>query len=177
MSNSELHVEAGLWHGMAVLVMEGEATDRTGRHRTDALYRVVLARGLRLTTDVDLLDPRPVRGWRLVVADAGAVTLTWPHHSPLLSAAPLDLPPGWREAVAVREVVTVFAGYGLGMHRPAAQPLRHLHTAATRGALAAARVSASLATCGHRETEPAPNADGRPAQTVAGPVIGGKHGG
>jgi hypothetical protein len=142
MSNSELHVEAELWRGTAVLVMEGEATDRSGRRLADALYRVALARGLRLTTDLDRLDPRPIRGWHLTIDDADAITLTWPHHSPLLSATPLDLPPGWRETATTQEAVLVFAGYDLGMSSPNAGPLRTLHTVAARGALAAGRVPA-----------------------------------
>lgn len=148
MGNSELQVVAGIWRDIAVLVMEGEAADRTngGGTAADALYRVTMARGLRLTTDVVHLDLRPVRGWRLVVDHADAITLTWPHRSPLLAAVPLDLPPGWRELAAERELVEVFAGYGLGMHEHAADgdahPLRHLARAAESGAVAAGSVAA-----------------------------------
>src|SRR5262245_32190730 len=47
---------------LAVLVMEGEAADRTngGEPVTDALYWAALTRGLSLATDLDHFDLRPI---------------------------------------------------------------------------------------------------------------------
>lgn len=149
-NGSELHAQASIWdnhgHRDPVLVMEGEAKDRTngGGVMPDALYRAVLNRGLRLTTDLEHLDPRPVPGWRMRIGDDHAVTLEWPHFWPLLQHAPLDLPEEWMRVVKGRGSITVFVGYGLGMcehcNDGAAHPLEHLEHVAETGALAAGMV-------------------------------------
>jgi len=148
MSTTQLYVAAAIWRDTAALVMEGSAEDRAngGGPATDALYRVALARGLRLTTDVVHLDPRPLPGWRVLVDETGAITLSWPHRSPLLSAVPLQLPPGWTELAADREAVQIFAGHGLGMREPGddARPLRNLVRAAESGDVAAGAVFAAV---------------------------------
>lgn len=154
MQGSELHAEAGVWRDhrgfLAALLMEGEAPDRTngGALEPDALYRVVLARGLRLTTDLDHLDQRPVPGWRLLVERDGALTLSWPHVHPLLDHVPLDLPDGWLRLAQDRHLVIVFVGWGLGMHELAhsdadedAHPLRNVWHAAETGVLATGAVA------------------------------------
>ncbi|MGB3442481.1 MAG: hypothetical protein WBA97_27385 [Actinophytocola sp.] len=148
--NSELHVQAGLWHGNAVLFLEGEAPDRRtgGGMAEDALYQVALRGGLRLTTDLALLDPRPVRAWRVVIDDDHQVTLEWPHHRPLFDHIPLDLPEGWLPTATETGVVLLFAGYGLSMREHAtdgeSHPLRHMEHVAYTGALAAGAVRVSL---------------------------------
>lgn len=146
MKGSELHAEAGVWENhvgpMAALLMEGEARSRSngGALEPDALYRVVLASGLRLTTDLDHLDQRPIPGWRLLVDPDGALTLNWPHFQPLLDHARLDLPHGWLRLADDQHLVVVFVGWGLGMHEHAhddeAHPLRQVWGAAETGALA-----------------------------------------
>lgn len=154
MIDTELHVQASLWkHGrshdtdLAVLVMEGEAPDRTnggGALVEDALFRVALARGLALATDLDHLDLRPVPGWRVVIDEAGAVTLEWPQPHPLLSAAPVDLPPGWVAAATEPRMVVVLAGYGLGLSGPVSDLLAaRLARAAYTGDLAAGAINLS----------------------------------
>lgn len=158
MNGSELHVQAGLWqsngHRRAALFMEGEAPDRSngGGLMIDALYRVALARGLHLTTDLDHLDWRPVRGWRVWVDDDGSITVGWPHFHPLLEHTPLDLPHDWLTLAGDDGFVVIFAGYALGMHEHvrdgASHPLEHLEHAAEMGALTSGVVPVS--------TEPAP---------------------
>lgn len=152
MRGSELHAQAGIWcHRepcVAVLVMEGEAVDRSdgGAVAADALYRVSLAYGLRLATDLDHLSPQPLAGWRVLVDDSGRVTVRWPRFHPLLDQAPLGLPAGWVRVAFARHVVLVFTGYGLGLHEPrtAAPGLdRRLRCAAETGALAAGAVTVS----------------------------------
>jgi hypothetical protein len=153
MIGTALGVQASVWKhcrvvrrgdvDLAVLLMEGEAEDRTngGGLAEDALHRVALSRGLALATDLDHLDLRPVLGWRVAVDQAGAVTLEWPHLHPLLSAAPLDLPPGWLAAAVQQRLVVVVAGYGLSLLHPAADVLAaRLARAAREGALAAGAV-------------------------------------
>lgn len=150
MNGSELHAQAGIWQyhetGMAVLFMEGEALDRSNGNglAVDALYRVVLARGLRLTTDLEHLAPWPVPGWWLQIDTTGAVTLTWPHFRPLLDHVPLDLPLGWLRMATGCGMVEVFVGHHLGLHEHArdgaAHPAELLEHAAESGALAAGAV-------------------------------------
>ncbi len=148
--NSEFHVQASLWHGHAVLFLEGEAQDRRngGGMLEDALYQVALARGLRLTTDLEHLDLRPVQAWRVVIDDDQLVTLEWPHHRPLFDHIPLDLPDGWLSTATETGTVLLFAGFGLGMHEHAhdgeSHPLRHVARAAYTGALATGAVTVSL---------------------------------
>lgn len=145
---TELHVQAGLWvdHGWRtpVLYMEGEAPDRANVAMiADALYAVVRARGLRLTTDPDHMFLRPVPGWRIEVDD-GAITVHWPHFTPLLDTAPVELPDGWREAAADLGVVILFAGHGLGLHDHHADgnghAARRLPEAAMSGTLASGAI-------------------------------------
>jgi hypothetical protein len=142
MSSCKLHVQASLWETGAdrtpVLVMEGEAADRDngGDLLPDALYRVVLARGLHLTTDLVHLDQRPVLGWRLRIEPDSTMTLTWPRFHPLLDHAPLDLPKGWLRLAAIAGQIQLFVGYHLGMaDGTQAHPLTHLEHAAESGAL------------------------------------------
>lgn len=142
---TELHIQAAVWTDhdwrYAVLFMEGEAPDRTngGAPLVDALYSVTLARGLRLTTDPAQLPLRPVDGWRIHIEGSGAITLEWPHFTPLLTATPVRLPHGWRDAAAETGIVVVFAGHGLGLHDHATDGNAHAaeraHTAAQRGML------------------------------------------
>jgi len=148
--NSEFHVQASLWHGHAVLFMEGEARNRRRGSDMieDALYQVTLGRGLRLTTDLEHLDLTPMQAWRVVIDDDHLVTLVWPHHRPLFEHIPLDLPDGWLPTATEAGTVLLFAGYGLGMHEHAhdgeSHPLRHVAHAAYTGALAAGAVTVSL---------------------------------
>lgn len=173
MVGTELHVRASLWkhcwirerrdhagraivpsgHGhldrdtdLAVLVMEGEAPDRTngGAPVRDALYRAVQARGLAMTTDLDHLDLRPRVGWRVVVGAADAITVEWPHAHPLLYTALVDLPVGWLDAATELRVVVVVAGYGLSLSASGAEHLApRLERAARAGALAAGAVTST----------------------------------
>jgi hypothetical protein len=135
---------------LAVLIMEGEAPDRSngGAMAVDALFRAVLARGLKLTTDLEHLQMHPIPGWRLQVDNTGAVTLAWPHPTPLLSSAHMELPSGWCHAATAHGLVMVLVGCGLGLHQHAgdgnAHPIRHLEQAAETGHLAAAAVQAAL---------------------------------
>lgn len=150
MNGSELHAQASVWQyhntGMAVLFMEGEALDRSNGNSpaVDALHRVVLARGLKLTTDLDHLAPQPVPGWRLLIDQTGRLTLSWPHVHPLLDHAPIDLPPGWLRLATGCGMVEVFVGHHLGLHEHAgdgyARPAALLERAAESGALAAGAV-------------------------------------
>jgi hypothetical protein len=132
---------------LAVLVMEGEAPDRTngGAPVQDALYWAVLTRGLALATDLDHLDLRPTPGWHALF-DAGAVTVEWPHTHPLLRSVPVDLPAGWLGAATALRLVIVVAGYGLGLHAVSGPPdddhlAARLDHAAHTGALAAGAVA------------------------------------
>lgn len=152
MIGCELHVQAGVWqnHGdHAALFMEGEAPDRAngGGPMPDALYRVALARGLHLTTDLEHLDFRPLHGWHVWIDDQNTVTLQWPRFRPLLDHAPLDLPEEWTTAAKSEGYVVLFAGYALGMHEHttdhAAHPAEHLEHAAEIGALASGVVPVS----------------------------------
>lgn len=151
MQGSELHAQAVVWcHRepcLPVLVMEGEAPDRTngGAIAVDALHRVALATGLRLTTDLDHLQLRPLAGWRMLIDDADRVTLRWPRFRPLLDKAPLDLPSGWLRIATTAHVALVFAGYGLGLHGGGTGLGRRLLCAAEVGALAAGAVTVSKA--------------------------------
>lgn len=148
---AELHVQAAVWtsHNQryAALFMEGEAPDRAngGAPLVDALYSVALARGLRMTTDPGQLGLRPVPGWRIRVAPSGAITLEWPHFTPLLAETPVTLPDGWRDVATDTGVVLVFAGRGLGLHEHAgdgvAHAARHLRAAAEDGMLAGGAVT------------------------------------
>ncbi|MFL6144868.1 MAG: hypothetical protein ACJ72N_23760 [Labedaea sp.] len=142
MSSCKLRAQASLWENgdgrSPVLVMEGEAADRGngGNLLPDALYRVVLSRGLHLTTDLVRLDRRPVLGWRVRIEPDGSTTLIWPRFHPLLDHAPLDLPKGWLRLAAVAGQIQLFVGYDLGMgDGTQAHPLARLETAAETGAL------------------------------------------
>lgn len=150
---TELHVQGGLWvdHGwrIPVLYMEGEAPDQAnGALMADALYAVVRARGLRLTTDPDHLFLRPVPGWRIEVDERGAITVRWPHFTPLLAAAPVKLPDGWREAAADLGVVVLFAGYGLGLHDHHADGNGHAITRLSEAAMAGTLASGAVTLAG-----------------------------
>lgn len=113
---AELHVQAAVWidqgQRFPVLFMEGAAPDRAhgGVPLVDALYTVARARGMRMTTDPELLPLRPLPGWRIRIAEFGTITLEWPHFTPLLEEIPLTLPKGWRDAATDTGVVLVFAG-------------------------------------------------------------------
>jgi hypothetical protein len=137
MNRSALHVQAGVWANHvashAVLLMEGEAPDRHngGGLMADALYRAALTTGLKLTTDLEHLDLRPIPGWWVWVDPDGTLTLEWPRFRPLLEHVPLDLPRGWKRVADDDHFVLVFVGYGLGEH-----PMTELEHAAETGALA-----------------------------------------
>lgn len=151
MIGTALHVKASLWRhchvgashdtDLAALVMEGEVPDRGngGSPVADALYWAVLARGLGLAIDLDELDLRPVRGWRVRLDDTSALTIEWPNPHPLLSAAPVELPAGWLTAATDLRFVLVAAGYGLDLHTNGHLGHR-LERAARAGALAAGAV-------------------------------------
>ena len=150
MSGCALHVQAAVWQNHrqhAALFMEGEAPDRRngGGMVADALYRVTLARGLHLTTDLDHLDTRPVHGWWVSIDDHGALTLEWPRLQPLLEHAPVDLPEEWRLLAKSEGHVVLFAGYALGMWEHAddgeSHPIAQLEHAAEMGTLASGVVS------------------------------------
>ncbi|TQJ01731.1 hypothetical protein [Amycolatopsis cihanbeyliensis] len=115
-----------------------------GAVAVDALHRVVLANGLRLTTDLDHLDPRPVRAWRVVVDDAGRVTVEWPPFHPLFDHASIDLPAGWLPSAVDVGSVRLFVGYDLGLHEQAglgpAPVTGRVERAAYTGALASGAV-------------------------------------
>lgn len=155
---TELHVQAAVWtdqdQRFPVLFMEGEAPDRAhgGVPLVDAIYTVARARGMRMTTDPELLPLRPLPGWRIRIADFGTITLEWPHFTPLLEDAPLTLPKGWRDAATDTGIVLVFAGRGLGLHEHAgdghAHPSEHLRAAAEDGTLA----GGAVAVAGHELT-------------------------
>lgn len=107
---SELHVQPVGWDQsrtrFAVLLLEGEAPDRSngGAVLADALFRFVLARGLRLTTDLDHLALALTPGWRAHLGQTGGMTLRWPHHAPLLADVPSISPtagPGPRSSTAL----------------------------------------------------------------------------
>lgn len=150
MDGSELHAQAALWtrngSDVAALFMEGEARDPDsgGVIAADALYRVALARGLRMTTDLDQLVRWPVRGWSLWL-DAATVTLCWPHPGCLLDEAPLDVPKGWRLLAGSSGIAVLFVGYGFGLHEHRgggdARPELRLDRLAERGAVAAGAVA------------------------------------
>lgn len=109
---------------LAVLVMEGEVVDRSNGSApaVDALYWAALSRGLALATDLDLLDLRPVLGWQVVIDGTGAVTVNWTDVHPLLTTAPVDLPPGGLAAATALHLVVVVAGYGLSLSSPDLAP-------------------------------------------------------
>ncbi|WP_034271497.1 hypothetical protein [Haloechinothrix halophila] len=151
---TELHAQAGLWtqHAWRIpaLYLEGEAPDRS--HDTmvsDALLAVVRARGLPLTTDPDYLPLRPVTGWRMHVDDMGAITLDWPHFTPLLESAPVESPDGWQEAAAATGIVVVFAGHGLGLHEPHTDGNGHAFTQLWDAAAAGALAGGAVVVAGH----------------------------
>ncbi|WP_162831613.1 hypothetical protein [Amycolatopsis thermalba] len=130
----------------AALFMEGEAGARSGATVVrDALFRVVLARGVRLTTDLDHLPLHAAPGWRMHVTRRGELTLEWPHFQPLLADAVLDVPGNWVEVAAGPGVVLVFVGSGFGLREGESGGRGHAATqvrrAAETGALAAGAVS------------------------------------
>lgn len=146
---TELHAQAAVWtldgRRLAVLLLECEAPDRaTGGMVSGALLAAVRARGLRLITDPDQLPLWPIPGWRIHLDDADALTLNWPHSTPLLAAAQVRLPDGWRSAANDLGAVIVFAGRGLGLHERRADGLAHatqnLRTAAENGLAAGGTV-------------------------------------
>jgi hypothetical protein len=148
---AELHVQAAVWTErgwhFATLFLEGEAPDKaTGSQlRTDALLQAVRARGLPLTTDPEQVSLRPVKGWRVHRADSGAITLEWPHFTPLLAATPISLPDGWPDAATEHGIVLVFVGAGLGLHQHAgdgdAHPANALQRIAEDGCLSGGAVA------------------------------------
>ncbi|MEU3628238.1 hypothetical protein BS329_35415 [Amycolatopsis coloradensis] len=146
MVSTELHLQAGFWTcrdgRFAALFLEGEAPDR--RHgdvmMRDALFRVVLARGLKLTTDLRHFAAVPTPGWRALIDHTGAVTLDWPHHWPLLDHVPVDLPHDWIPEATQHGIVLLFVGCGIGLPESpdtGAPPLiERVTTVAESGALA-----------------------------------------
>ncbi|HEU5471609.1 MAG TPA: hypothetical protein VFV67_13225 [Actinophytocola sp.] len=146
MPDSELHMQASLWNGKhgrtAVLVMEGAARDRSdgGGVAVDALHRIALARGLRLTTDLDRRDTRPVGGWRVRIDRIHAVTVEWPHHRPLVDGVPLDLPSGWLRTASGAGELLLLVGYGLGLRTGTGRLSAQLERACRDGALVAGTV-------------------------------------
>jgi hypothetical protein len=152
MSGAELHAKACVWEEnsgvrIAVLVMEGEAIDwaNGGAVATDALYRVVLARGLHLTTDLDHRDRRPLRGWRVRIDEDRAVTIDWPRLRPLVDHAPVELPRGWLRTAIGTGRVELVVGYGLGLRDDTYGGLLRVERAAEIGSIAAGTVPLSCA--------------------------------
>ena|SRR5437763_1172274 len=177
MGACELHAQASLWRERrgrsAVILMEGRTRHHADGLLVDALHRVVLARGLRLTTDLSHRDPRPVPGWQLHVDHDRAVTIHWSRMQPLLDHAPLDLPAGWlREAVGAGRI-TLIVGYGLGLHEAAHGthlPCR-LDSAARDGRVAAGVLHLRVTEPDSLEI-PAPRTT---TITTAEPVLGNSH--
>jgi hypothetical protein len=148
MRDSELFVQASLWNGRdartAVLLMEGTTRGRAGGDVVDdALHLIALSRGLRLTTDLDRRDTRPVRGWRARVDRIHAITLEWPHRRPLLDRARVELPSGWLRTAAGNGELLLIVGYGLGLRDAVVQPA--LSARLDRAARDGAVVSGTLA--------------------------------
>jgi hypothetical protein len=163
MGATELHAQASLWLGRAgrtaVLLMEGQARDRSGDGMIiDALHQVALARGLRLTTDLGRRDPRPTPGWRVHVDHDRTVTVEWPGVRPLLDRAPLELPAGWLRAAVGAGRITLIVGYGLAL-RAAAHGRRlsaRLESAARDGQIATGLLPLTCATSPDAIEIPAP---------------------
>jgi hypothetical protein len=152
MNGTELHAKACVWEEnsgvrIAVLVMEGEAIDwaNGGGVATDALYRVALARGLHLTTDLDHRDRRPLRCWRVRVDEDGTVTVEWPRLQPLVDHAPLELPRGWLRTAIRTGRVELVVGYGLGLRDDTYGGLARVERAAEIGSIASGSVALSCA--------------------------------
>jgi hypothetical protein len=152
MNGNELHAKACVWEEnsgvrIAVLVMEGEAIDwvNGGGVAFDALYRVVLARGLHLTTDLDHRDRRPLPGWRVRVDDDRTVTIDWPRLHPLVDHAPVDLPRGWLRTAIGTGTVELVVGYGLGLRDDTYRGLSQVEHAAEIGSIAAGTVPLTCA--------------------------------
>jgi hypothetical protein len=78
---------SGRGTAFAVLIMEGEAPDRWngGAVSVDALHRAVLARGLKLTTDLEHLPTHQIPGWRLRVDHTCAATAYLGREADLIS--------------------------------------------------------------------------------------------
>lgn len=148
MSKAQLQVQATLWDGErgrhALLFLEGAAAldlDRHGEGEPITLLNVVLQRGMQLLSDAEPPEQvDPAVGWHVCMGPAGTLTVEWPHTSPLLADAPLDLPAGWTTTAEERGGVLVFVGEGLGLQEQAtgavAHPSDNMAEAAGRGALA-----------------------------------------
>ncbi|MGH3433866.1 MAG: hypothetical protein ACRDQB_13620, partial [Thermocrispum sp.] len=137
---AELHVQPAVLreHGrrFAALFLEGESPGFA-----DGAVMVARARGLPMITDPELTPLRPIRGWHVTVDPPGLVTVAWPHPTPLIAAAELNLPGGWLEAADEHRIVLLFAGQGLGLHEHAGGGQAHagrlLDRIAADGALVA----------------------------------------
>lgn len=144
-AHSHPHAEAST--NLALLVMEGEAPDRSdgGGVIADALYRAVLTRGLRMATDLEHIDMRPIHGWKVLVSDTGSLTLRWPRRVELFQDVPLDIPLDWWRAAHELRIVMVLVGCDLGLHGHVAGEARTtsqlVDQAARNGALAAGAVA------------------------------------
>lgn len=123
MSGARMQVQASLWDGErgrhALLFLEGDAAvdlDRGGDQEQITLMSVVLQRGMQLVSDIEPPEEvQPAIGWHVRMGPSGALTVDWPHTSPLLAEVPLDLPAGWAAAAQERGGVLLFVGEGLGL--------------------------------------------------------------
>ncbi|RKT53810.1 hypothetical protein [Saccharothrix australiensis] len=140
--DARLHLQAAVWgrddNRIAVLLAETEPV-RSAADPTSAL----VAKGLGLVTDLARIAlPRPP-GWHVDLGPAGGVTVRWPHPTPLVSGAALDLPGVWRWAARRTGVVVLLAGGGPGVcdrGERTAHPTAALTRMATTGALAGGAV-------------------------------------
>jgi hypothetical protein len=93
------------------------------------------ARGLSLVADIDDIALPIARGWA-VEASAEALTLRWPHRTPLLDHVAVQRPGVWGWAADLHRAVLVLVGAHLALDDP--DPTRHracLKAAAARGTL------------------------------------------
>ncbi|MFI9011536.1 hypothetical protein ACIGNX_30305 [Actinosynnema sp. NPDC053489] len=138
-ADARLHVRASVWghddNRIAVLLVEGRT------RLAVPLPTALTAKGLSLVSDVDDVVLPTARGWSVDVSPDGALTLRWPHRTPLLDHLEVDRPGVWRWAARLRRTVLVLVGSDLDLAAP--DPARHrelLVAAASGGTLAGGAV-------------------------------------
>nr|CEL20022.1 hypothetical protein [Kibdelosporangium sp. MJ126-NF4]CTQ97245.1 hypothetical protein [Kibdelosporangium sp. MJ126-NF4] len=91
---------------LAVLLMEFTAA---GTRIRDVMLTSLLHMGLSVVGDLDrIVLPRP-RGWSVRLDDGGDLTVCWPHRSPLVNRARVQLPSVWRTAASRNDAVVLVA--------------------------------------------------------------------